>query len=576
MPDPPVLVAAATELVDLVDGFTELEMVAPPSITDGALTAEVRIDTTSFAPGPGGLAVEPYETVRLTAGATYPAAPPQATVDHFRWIGYPHVLVGNWLCLFLDVGREWDPATGMTGTINRLWGWFSDAVGGTFDARTSLHHALGGVQHHGLGADTLVVRTAPDDLRPGIVPIAVTARSSQRFDVTGWGRLPGPGEVRGLAIVTHDPMSLGLGLTLDQLLGRLDRPICSGTEHGLERRRGFPSREVATFRLARAAERLAPGEPLRVVVAARNPTVSGAGAYDLAAFVLDADDLATAGLTSGSGKGNLEAVDLTYMRPDDTRPQLHTRRDASRPAAWFEGKWVRLFGAGALGSWIGELVVRAGATRVTVSDPGDVSSGLLVRQNYVEDDVGGNKAEALAARLRAISDTVAIDVAIGATDVTGAPGGRPDLVIDASVTNRISGVLADATASGDQCPPLVQVATDNQTSTLGVITVTPAGGAAPLSDIQDTLHDHVEAHSELEDFGRLWDPDNDGMFAPARGCSVPTFHGSGADAMGIASAAISLLGLAVPAGTTGGYLFALPHTAARVPARTWVGHPSGP
>lgn len=85
---------------------------------------------------------------------------------------------------------------------------------------------------------------------------------------------------------------------------------------------------------------------------------------------------------------------------------------------------------------------------------------------------------------------------------------------------------------------------------------------------------HVTDHAELEDFAQFWDPDDDGMFAPARGCSVPTFRGSAADAMGIAGSAISLLGPAASAGITGGFLFALPHTAASVPARTWVPHGS--
>lgn len=86
------------------------------------------------------------------------------------------------------------------------------------------------------------------------------------------------------------------------------------------------------------------------------------------------------------------------------------------------------------------------------------------------------------------------------------------------------------------------------------------------------MADHVAAHSELEEFGRFWEPEDDGLFAPARGCSVPTFRGSAADAMGIAGSAVSLLGPAVEAALTGGFLFALPHAAAKVPTRTWVAH----
>lgn len=60
------------------------------------------------------------------------------------------------------------------------------------------------------------------------------------------------------------------------------------------------------------------------------------------------------------------------------------------------------------------------------------------------------------------------------------------------------------------------------------------------------------------------------MFAPARGCSVPTFRGPAADAQGIAAAAVSVLAPAASAGVTGGFLFALPYTAASVPPLKWV------
>ncbi|MFF3527180.1 ThiF family adenylyltransferase [Streptomyces rubiginosohelvolus] len=57
---------------------------------------------------------------------------------------------------------------------------------------------------------------------------------------------------------------------------------------------------------------------------------------------------------------------------------------------------MHVWGCGGLGSWIPEFVVRAGTSQATVSDPGTVSCGLLVRQNYVEADVGSSKAQAMA------------------------------------------------------------------------------------------------------------------------------------------------------------------------------------
>jgi hypothetical protein len=572
---PPHLTAAAAELTALVASFDELDLNGTPQITGSTLTARLILDLSSIAAGPGGLRVQPVETVVLTADEYFPEVPPRAIVEHRRWIGYPHVLQGDRLCLFLDPDRQWNPGTAMTGAVERLWGWFTEAIGGRFDARSSLFHALGGVHHHRVGDPVLTVRDAPADLRPGIIKITVARRTDSRFDVTGWRQDPGDGETAGLAIVTHDPLTLGLGGDLATLLHRIDRPVRTDTERHLPRH-GFPSAEHTAFRIRQAARRLPAGEPLRIVVAARNPALAGPGAYDLAAVVLEPDVLNAAGLAPGASDGDLTAAGLAFMRPDDTRPAVSTRRDDGRPVSWFEGKWIRLFGCGALGSWIGEHLVRAGAARVSAWDPAEVSRGLLVRQNFTEADVGTNKAAALVARLRAVSDTVHAEVAPPPLHILGSAGERPDLIIDASVSVQMSTQLERWAAHGDECPALAQVATDNHTASLGAVTVAPAGGGVSMAAAQQALIDAVEADAALEDFGRFWDPSDDGLFAPARGCSVPTFHGSAADAAAIAASAVSVLGPALAANLAGGYLLALPYTAASVPPLTWVDLEPGP
>ena len=110
-------------------------------------------------------------------------------------------------------------------------------------------------------------------------------------------------------------------------------------------------------------------------------------------------------------------VDRTKVDPDtplewwpvsDERAEVTTRRDSARPVAAFSGKTIHIWGCGGLGSWVAEYVVRAGAKKVALCDPGSVTGGLLVRQNFVETDVGNTKVEGLAERLRAISDGVEV------------------------------------------------------------------------------------------------------------------------------------------------------------------------
>jgi tRNA A37 threonylcarbamoyladenosine dehydratase len=77
---------------------------------------------------------------------------------------------------------------------------------------------------------------------------------------------------------------------------------------------------------------------------------------------------------------------------------------------WFAGKTIELWGCGALGSWIAEYLVRAGAAAIILRDHGYVTKGLLVRQNYIEADVGQRKVDALFHRLELLEGALAFHV----------------------------------------------------------------------------------------------------------------------------------------------------------------------
>src|SRR3546814_9163639 len=98
----------------------------------------------------------------------------------------------------------------------------------------------------------------------------------------------------------------------------------------------------------------------------------------------------------------------------DEREAVTTRRDVDRPVNGCAGKSVHVWGCGGLGSWIAEFVVRAGAREITICDPGVVTGGLLVRQNYTETSIGEAKAQALATRLRSLRYDIVVHVADGA------------------------------------------------------------------------------------------------------------------------------------------------------------------
>ncbi|GAA4907679.1 hypothetical protein GCM10023405_31490 [Streptomonospora salina] len=385
-----------------------------------------------------------------------------------------------------------------------------------------------------------------------------------------------------MPIVTLDSdLPLGAGSDLVRLLRKVDNPY-AGSPDPRAAFRTMPvnagiSKTLLTV-LGTSAIRKPEGVPQAVVIAVPHP--AGGPPHLLVASIpaSGADHLRTL-MRAGRKEGFVTEVPpekvaadtpVEWWRVSDDRAEVTTRRDWSRPVAAFSGKTVHIWGCGGLGSWVADYVVRAGAKEVTLCDPGSITTGLLVRQNFTEADVGNAKVEALARRLRAINDTVKVSVhgtvIPDELDLTAV-----DLIIDATVSIAISRVL-DSVAAGLGRPALAQMATDARTGTLGIMSVSmPNLTGGPLS-IDRQAGKRVLSDGTLEAFHDLWNTSEmNAEIIPTRGCSTPTFHGSAADLAGVAASLTSILGSHIGAVTpvSGTHLISLPHGEAG-PLRTFL------
>ena len=207
--------AAVEEVQRFTDSSDQMRLVAAGE-RRGCAVLSIEIDTSEFVRRTGGLQAQPLERVTVLVAPSYPATPPLAAVEHMRWAGFPHVLQGRRLCIYLDPNAEWDPTRGMYGFLQRLWEWFEDAIGGRFDAATALYHPVGGVIHRTKGAPTVVVtRSMPDDISNGEVVrrIWLRQRTEHRVDIASWTSLPEPGLdlMAGLLVVLPEYLPLGGG-----------------------------------------------------------------------------------------------------------------------------------------------------------------------------------------------------------------------------------------------------------------------------------------------------------------------------------------------------------------------------
>ncbi|MFJ3212537.1 ThiF family adenylyltransferase [Streptomyces flaveolus] len=539
----------------------------PRTDADGLVTVLISVRTGGMPHAPGGLQLKETEDFHLTLPAT-PIIPPQVRTPHFRFAGTPHVLQGNRLCLYLDPAREWDPAAGITPVINRLWQWLTAAAAGTFDPATALYHPVGGVLHHTPGAPTVVVR---EPVSHRLTTAWLTQRTTDRIDLAS---APADSHSHRTPILPVDTLPLGAGSTLAELL-TLTHPTTAHNPQAAD-----ATSPALLTALAASALRNPEGTTQHFVLAVRHPATPATPPFLLAGRLQpQASDtlrrLARRATPSrlGSLPDDLRHTPIEWCYLSDERPEVTTRRDILRPVRAFQDCHIHIWGCGGIGSWAAEIVARAGASHLTLSDPGRVTGGLLVRQNYTEHHIGMTKATALASHLRTIHHDIHIDTATSPPDpalLTAAD--QADLIIDATVSITAGRFLDLLAQQPHRKAVLAQLATDSLTASLGVLTIAAPGNPTPLSTIDHTTGGHVLNDPTLEAYQALWDEPAPGdELRPTRGCSTPTFHGSAADLMATTATLITLLGTQMRHPISGTHLCAQPHTGT-APAHHFIPH----
>lgn len=595
----------------------ELDLHGQPNKAGDYLNVIISLDVSSLPVTNGGLPLEPVErfTIHIPPDAF---KPPAVSVSHFRYLGYPHVLGGHVLCLYLDPSREWNPNEGITGFMNQLWDWLRQAANNEFDPDTALYHAVGGYTQIDPNTPVIVVRhnlETPSRATGGYLTFTEGRRAnyhpSKPLDTSNSVVMP--------TYHLREDLPYGAGAArLTDLLQRLDyadtQPLTTAftptaprkrlrlatlTTTAISKRSTCPKFRTANYwepptaerpvapttanglltALGAAASRQPNGSPQYLLLAVPHPAGGPSHLLGLRLPTDATDALRRAVRNRNTALINLatpdvnDNIDMEWCYVSDERPEITQRRDNTRPINALRGKNVHIWGCGGLGSWIAEFAVRAGAGRVTVCDTGTVTGGLLVRQNYTENDVAEPKAEALAKRLNAISEATEVVVATSPipTDYNTA-NHTADLIIDATINHSVGLILDTLAVQPNRTATLAKVATDVRTGTLGLAVITTPGGPT-LNEIDTTAGHEVLNDSKLENYQTFWnEPADTDELTPTRGCSAPTFHGSAADMAAVAGTLLNLIATSHKARTDGTHLTALPYSGVS-PAHHYIRHP---
>lgn len=544
----------------------DFEFEEPRELDDGTVSVDLSLRMGPMERHPDGLPLRERESFNLSVPRDFPFTKPKLTVAHRRWRGRDHVIWGSWVCLYQSQ-LEWNPADGLYGFFTRLATWLGRA------ARNDMDPVEGPLEppHHNTDfARTPFMISADSPAAAGElwVGYAEFKRRPNCIEVTGWNKDPdqiADASRRALAVILPErlPMeypSNGGQFTAELEKQGLDRKLLLRA-FGMGAQQGTDDEPVYLV-LGTPARRAADGSPRqhfsvwaadhRGVFKILTPSqadgeVTAQVKEDLALELADA----------------LLDANLSWCQVFENREEIHVRRDRDRPMAMFRGKRVLLLGAGALGSWAGEMIVRANPTALDIVDNGKVKPGLLVRQNYHPDEIGSNKAEALAARLNTLNgcrvggfprDAHAI------LTVEPALIREYDLVVDCTASAILQMKLErDWRLLRGKMPRYVALGVDHRSEN-GIAIDLPRGSPYGPWVASILLKQAICADRRAVGLAEAFYTERAlaSLFQPEPGCSDPTFAGSAADAMAMVGQFLNAVGAQGDTKLAAGYLFPNP------------------
>lgn len=530
---------ALLQLGDIVansNGALEILEQAAESKSKGYIWVHLSLETKDYRTR-NGLAFRDREQISLHLHSDFPFKKPNIYFNHTRFIGTPHVQWGRSICLYQSGETEYDPSDGMFGFFDRIEQWMRAAGKGELDPDDApLHPPVA----YTTSPTTFVVRAdTPTRIEVDGIWIGradLLKIRNDRFDLVGWTKLDDwgdtdPGHPIAAAILFDKPLATEFPTKVNDLIKLVENA-------------GLPFRllysllklfslvgseeEPAYFVLGAPMRRKAAGDPLRphLTVWEIDPDTLKT-LRDIVRSKVE-DEAARDKLVKWMVDANVRWCDVL-----EDRPEIVNRRDNGTLLAALSGKRVLLFGCGALGSAVAEMVLRSSAAKLHLVDYGIVKPGILVRQRYADSDIGLIKALALQARLKAIGLECMVTAdegnlasqALSRFDLT-----EWDLVIDAtasaSVTHRIEEELKAQSLPIPMLSMSVSAAAEN-----GSVLVKMPKYQGGLYNIARQAKLKAFAKDADHSLVKAFWPERETVkvFQPEPGCSAPTFIGSAAD-----------------------------------------------
>jgi len=526
----------------------------------------------------GGLKFRDRERFVTRVPRDFPFRRPEVWVPHTRFAGFPHVQWSCYLCLY-QASAEWNASDGVFGLIDRLWKWIENAAKNTLDPYDGPLHPPAIYLPGGDSPELVVEANAPSEAGVFWVGWAQAVSRGLAYVITGWHKLldkaASAAYVDGLkfpAVLLSEGLPWEFPSRGKDLLEEIEKQggdrnwfltlltIASLAQQeghpvvvlvGTPMRRGHAGERRLHFSAWKLSDETA--ESLRTSVPEDSDTDE---------LIQIREKLAQNSLTI------FELSKIAWCRVHENRDEIVLRRDGRSSSRNWRGKRVALFGCGALGSLTAEILVRAGCASLVLVDNDTVTPGVLVRQNYRSGDIGKAKVDALKERLLEVRpDVEVVSLRRNAFSVAADPSqlANIDIIIDTTASNllhqQMEGKWLELHCTGSA---YVAVEIDATATGCWAVLLSANSEVGPWSAFREAkllLSRSPSTQGFLSRFER--DPDRP-PFQPEPGCSEPTFEGSSADLMALASAAVNHVAEWIADKSNTGQIFAFDRTRGKV------------
>lgn len=544
----------AIEIVSVVD---------PDDFNDVRVT--VSIDT-RFPSTPTGIELRDREEIVLSIPTSFPWRVPKADVRHRRWARAAHVNWGQHLCLYVAPDVEWNPSDGMHGLIDRVLEFLRRAAIDDLDPIAAPLHPP--AVFSSPDTPTAVIWTDVPEVQdqPWVGFAPIENPSARSIEVRQWLTTEDDwaytdGNVAPV-FLSHQKLAYEFPKRLGPLLTDL-------ASHGVSKQRFLLLLRVAALRNAADT-------PLFVVIGTPMRGLRGVDERQhLAVWQIDSSHATSLRLSVPLEddsddllelRGDLltlmeQWADVTSVRwcpIDEARPEVTQRRDQDSPLAALQGKRITILGCGAIGSHLAVHLVRLGVKELHLVDNRTVTTGNLVRQTFIHDDLGLRKAVALRAHLLCIRPDLADYVhardvdAHTLIDDRDSPVWSSEITIDATANAAIPKRLESAGAQLGPKPWLISLLLGHEGEKGMLTVVSPDTHLGPIGATRQIKLACLRAPHLTPYADEFWPvtPRTD-LFVPEPGCSSPTFTGANADVAAMVSTLAREAALAISSGTPG-------------------------